>query len=294
MNEIGSNIGPTWRGQNIRGAAVPGNPESLATAQNILDLGQLDYLSGGYSGAGAGYPGAIGYLTPTSSKVYLSPSMFFDYTLIEFGIPVGNPPVAVPLTAAEAEVFWPDQYLGLLNHASMPIVVWPWHDYRPTTSSDPAKCGDTCYSVAMYTNTIQTALTSGAEFVTLADAAQRIATLKGANLTVNEDVPGQTVTVTVNNSGVGKFAVELDTAPTQLIQRVDNWYAYSGDKLFLDEDGGIFVVHLAATEDPVTHISALPMRAKLVSLSGNGSDLTYTFELILPIFCSLVQTAPAP
>ena len=280
MNEISSNITPTWQGQDTRGAAVPGNPESLTTAQNILDIGQLDYLTGGYSGAGAGYPGAVGYLAPSATKVYFSPGMYFDFTLIQFGIPVGNPPVAVPLTAAEAEEFWPDQYSGLLNHASQAIVVWPWHDYGPTTSS--TNCGTTgrppCYSVAMYTNTIQRALESGAEFVTLADAAQRLATLKDANLTVDEDGASQTVTVTVTNPGVGKFAVELETAPGQLIQSVDNWYAYSGNKVFLDDDGGTFVAHLGIAEDLVTHISALPMRAKLISVNGDGSVLSYMFE----------------
>ena len=81
MNEISANLGPTWRGQNIRGGAVPGMPESLATAQAIFQY--LDYLTGGYSGIGAGYPNAHGYLTPTADKVYFSPNMYFDFTLIE-------------------------------------------------------------------------------------------------------------------------------------------------------------------------------------------------------------------
>ena len=135
MNEISTQLGPTWRSQYIRGGAVPGMPESSATALEISQY--LQYLSGGYSGIGAGYRSAFGYLTPDSNNVYFSPNMFFDFTLIGFGVPMGNPPVAIPLTAEEAELFWQDQYAGLKAHASQPIIHWPWHDYGPTTEADP-------------------------------------------------------------------------------------------------------------------------------------------------------------
>ena len=97
----------------------------------------LDYLSGGYSGIGAGFPSAFGYLTPDSNEVYFSPNMFFDFTLISFGVPVGNPPVAVPLTAEEAEALWRDQYAELKAHASQPIIHWPWHDYGTNDRGRP-------------------------------------------------------------------------------------------------------------------------------------------------------------
>src|SRR5436189_4270914 len=68
----------------VDGAAVPGNPESFPTATSILQY--YNYISGGYSGIGAGYPGAFGYLNPamaTGNKVYLAPNMFFDFSLVE-------------------------------------------------------------------------------------------------------------------------------------------------------------------------------------------------------------------
>jgi hypothetical protein len=37
-------------------------------------------------------------------------------------------------------------------------------------------------------------------------------------------------------------------------------------------------VHRGSLQDPVTHISFLPMRAKLTSVNGDGSVLSYTFE----------------
>ena len=53
-------------GITIEGAAVPGAPESLATSQLIGQY--FSYMTGGYTGVGAGYPGAFGYLTPGSDK----------------------------------------------------------------------------------------------------------------------------------------------------------------------------------------------------------------------------------
>jgi hypothetical protein len=277
MNEISTNLGPTWHGQNVRGGAVPGMPESLTTAQTILQ--HLDYLTGGYSGIGAGYPNAHGYLTPTSDKVYFSPNMFFDFTLIGFGVPVWDPVTQtwqpMPLTAEEAEAFWQDQYNSLLTHASQPLILWPWHDYGPTTSADPVT-GDG-YTVAMYENTIAMAAQDNAEFATLADAAARITTFQNAQMTV-EHASESVVSVNVNTPNVGTFALRLNTEPGTVIQSVDNWYAYHGNQVFLDEDGGNFVVRLGGSADPVSRITALPMRASLISLSGNGTQLSFTLE----------------
>ena len=49
-------------GITIEGAAVPGAPENLATSQLIGQY--FSYMTGGYTGVGAGYPGAFGYITP--------------------------------------------------------------------------------------------------------------------------------------------------------------------------------------------------------------------------------------
>ena len=68
-------------GITIEGAAVPGAPEKLATSQLIGQY--FSYMTGGYAGVGAGYPGAFGYLTPGSDSVYLAPNIKFDFSLVE-------------------------------------------------------------------------------------------------------------------------------------------------------------------------------------------------------------------
>ena len=272
MNEISAQLGPTWRDQQVRGAAVPGMPESIATAREISQY--LDYLSGGYSGIGAGYPSAFGYSSPDSNKLYFSPNMFFDFTLIGFGVPMGNPPVAVPLTAEEGEAYWRDQYAGLKAHASQPIIHWPWHDYAATVEADPVTGNG--YTVAMFENTIAMAFMDNAEFATAADVAQRITTLQNARLDVVQS--GPVIDAIVEGTGLGKFSLLVEGPPEQVIVQVDNWYAYGTDRVFLDDDGGTFIVQVGTSVDPVSHITALPMRAKLVSLSGDGTNLQFSFE----------------
>ena len=269
MNEIAAEIGPTWRGQNIRGGAVPGAPESLATAQQILQY--LDYLTGGYSGVGAGYPSAFGYQTPDSTKVYLSPNMSFDFTLIEWGVPVGNPPVPVPLSAEEAEQYWQDEYSQIMAHASQPIVLWPWHDYGPTTSSDPVTGAG--YTVEMFESLLATAYQDGAEFLTAADLVQRIETLAGANLQVEQLGPAL-VAVTASGGDLGKFSLAVPGG----VRGVAGWYAFNDQQVFLDQKGGTFEITLGGSPAPVTRIAALPMRSRLIDVSGDGQGLSFSFE----------------
>ncbi len=272
MDEISTQLGATWQGINIRGAAIPGAPEQISTAAEIIQY--VDYLSGSYSGVGAGYPGAFGYLTPQFDKIYLSPNMTFDFTLIQYGVPVGYPPAVTPLTAEEAEYYWQNEYNELMRHASQPIIVWPWHDYGPTTEADPLTGSG--YSLEMYENTIAMAYNDNAEFATLADVAQRIETFKEAHLAVNQD--GNMITARVDTIDVGKFSLKIATSSGPIIQNVDNWYAYDDDQIFLDQDGGLFTIHLGHSPDEVTHITALPMRANLISVNGDGTELNYTFE----------------
>ena len=274
MNEIVTQLGVTWQDQSIRGGAVPGAPELRATAEEIIQY--LDYLSGGYSGVGAGYPNAIGFLTPDAEKVYFSPNMVFDFTLIEFGVPVGNPPVPVPLTAEEAEQYWLDEYYRLILRGSTPIIHWPWHDYGPTTAADPVTGRG--YTVAMYENVIASAYADGAEFATLADARQRIVAFKNADLATDYSIDGLTITTNLVANDVGRLALAVDVGVGQVISRVDGWYAYSHNKVFVDADGGDYVIHLGNAADPVTRIRALPMRANLVALEGNGDELSFTLE----------------
>jgi hypothetical protein len=272
MNLIQTHLGETWRGNAIRGGAVPGMPESFDTSNEII--AHLDYLSGGYAGKGAGYPNAFGYITPQSEKVYLSPNMSFDFTMIEFGVPMGYPPVPTPLSSLEAEQFWKDEMLTLSDNASSPIIHWPWHDYGPTMS-DPDN--GHLYSRQMFENFIAYAFNMGSEFVTAADATQRIKAFKESSLVVDAEA-GQVIAAVDTLDG-GKFSLEIRTVENKIIDSVENWYAYSDSKVFLDRDGGTYRVSLSSNNNPFppTHITALPMRADLIELVGNGSNLDFKF-----------------
>ena len=81
------------------GVAVPGAPETIDTARQIAQY--YPYISGGASLIGAGYPGAIGYLTPGDmNSVYIAPNTSFDFTLVGFQ----------KLTAEQAEAAWAKEW----------------------------------------------------------------------------------------------------------------------------------------------------------------------------------------
>ncbi len=108
---IEQNIAAAVPGFTVRGAAVPGAPETISTSQQIMQY--FSYLTGGYTGTGAGYPNAFGYLTPSNqNSVYLAPNVTFDFTQIEF---LGR-------TAAETEVIWAQEWANLTAHSDMPII----------------------------------------------------------------------------------------------------------------------------------------------------------------------------
>lgn len=256
-------------GIKVTGAAVPGAPEKLPTSLEIAQY--FDYVSGGATFVGAGYPGAFGFLTPDQQSVYFAPNLWFDFTLIGFGIPVpdGNGGfVAQPLTAQEAEAEWIRQYNEVTSHGNKPIVLMPWHDYGPTNFDNNG------YSQQMFTSLIREAYNQGAEFVTLDDASQRIQAFEQAQLFVES--AGNTITAQVVGNNLGDFALDLTTG-NQTIQSVTNWYAYDNNSVFLPQNGGQFTINLGATQDNVTRITKLPMRAELATLSGNGTNLEYTF-----------------
>jgi serralysin len=255
----------------ITGAAVPGAPETLETAQKIIQY--FDYISGGYSGTGAGYPNAFGYLTPGQTSVYLAPNLYFDFTLLEFGIPVYDAATGtyIPqkLTAEQATAEWIKQFNGLTSHANKPIVMLPWHDYGPTNWDNKG------YTTDMFTGLIQTAYTSGAEFTTLNDASQRIKAFEQSKLAINSSNNTLTATVTpAAGTSLGKFGLDLSTST---IKSVNNWYAYDTDTVFMPSTGGTFTINVGGAPDDVTHITTLPMRSELISLTGNGEDLNFSF-----------------
>ncbi len=249
---------------SVGGAAVPGAPEQIATSQEILKY--VTYLSGGYSGIGAGYPNAFGFMTPQNAvdgKVYIAPNTSFDFTLIEFQ----------KKTVAEAEAVWAKEFAELTAHGDAPVVVWPWHDYGPTAWTLD---GVSPYTQQMFTNWVERAAKAGVEFVTLADLAARIASFDQAQIV--SSVSGDTITASVSSAGgTGLFALDVDGQKTgQVIQSVAGWYAYSNDKVFLPMAGGNFQIKMGTAADDVTHITALPMRASLMTLSGDGRDLSFT------------------
>ena len=154
------------------GVAVPGAPETIDTAQQIAQY--YPYISGGASLIGAGYPGAIGYLTPGDmNSVYIAPNTSFDFTLVGFQ----------KLTAEQAEAAWAKEWAALTAHSDLPVIVWPWHDYGATNwpideNTPPA------YTTQMFTNFIARAAQAGSEFVTLADLARRVSSFEKSTLSL--------------------------------------------------------------------------------------------------------------
>ena len=247
-------------GITIDGAAVPGAPEQAATSLQILQY--MGYLTGGYSGVGAGYPGAFGFLDPAhKNQVYFAPNTTFDFSLIGFQ----------HLSVAQAEAVWAAEYARIIGHGSTPIIHFPWHDYGPTNWPDGTAI-DPGYRLQMYTNFIARAAADGTEFVTGTDLAHRIESFVATKIEVA--TVGQTVVATVTGTDVGKFA--LDVGSTQVIASVSNWYAYDADQVFLPRNGGIFAISFGAVATDLTHITKLPMRAELVTAIGNGTNLTFS------------------
>ena len=228
-------------------------------------------MTGGWTGIGSGYPSAFGYMSPTSQgSVYIAPNMTFDFTEIQYQ---GK-------TVAQAEADWAAQFNSIAaNAAGTPIVVWPIHDYGAaawnTTTNSPT---GSPYTTQMYTDFIAQAYGAGYEFVTLEDLASRIAAQQKAH--IDYTTVGNTITATVTPDptapDVGEMSLNVVNGGTQVIQNVTNWYAYNAQELFLPRNGGTFTVNLGATQDDVTHIASLPMRGDLLSVTGDGLNLSFS------------------
>jgi len=236
--------------------AVPGAPEDLRTSLEIIK--HLDYLTGGYSSIGAGFPNAFGFLNPTQGKVYLSPNMSFDFTLVQFQ----------RRTAAESKQIWFNEFDSLTKHTNQGLVHWPWHDYGPTNF------GNAGYTFDMFDALIERAHQYGSEFVTGKDFANRIKSFKSTGFDVTRN--GNTVTANVTATDTGKFALKV--AEDKQIQSVSNWYAYSDNQVFLKNGGGTYTIQLGTPSNNVTRITSIPSRGELVALTGDGTDLNITFK----------------
>ena len=238
------------------GGAVPGMPESLHASTEILQY--VDYLSGGYSAVGAGYVNAIGFLAPSDSKVYLSPNMSFDFTLIGFQ---GHTP-------AEAKQIWFNEFDALVAHNNQALIHWPWHDYGPNNNLNEG------YNFDMFDALISKAHQFGSEFITGKDLSNRIKTFNSATISISKQ--GNSIISKVNTNNSGQFALKV--AKGSSIKSVDNWYAYDDKNVFIDSDGGNYIIHTGSTPDAVTHISALPSRSHLITANGDGTDLQFTLK----------------
>ncbi len=249
--EIGDRIGVP-----VLGGAVPGNPESLSVVENLNQW--FTYFSGRSGEVGSGYPRAIGFMEPHHDMMYFSLNMAPDFTLID----VWN------LTPEQATNLWINEIDGLWKHAQQPIMHWLWHDYGPTTATQAGT-----YSREMFEDTLAYANSKGTEFLTLADLQSRIRALKSATYTVGS---GTVIDATVSAADVGQFALKVGAGNN--ISSVANWYAYDEDQVFLANEGGRYEISVGTEVADVTRISQLPMRAKLMTLSGDGNQLQFTVQ----------------
>ncbi len=283
-------------GTTIYGAAIPGAAETFATDQNILPYylsgaGYTGYLTGGWTGIGSGYPSAIGYMSPSATDtgaLYIAPNMTFDFTEIQYE---GK-------TVAKAEADWMAQFNALTaNAAGTPVVVLPVHDYGVaawnTTTNSPT---GSPYTTQMYTDFIAQAYANNYEFLTLEElAARTVAQQKAA---INYTTVGNTITATVTPDptapDVGGMALDVVNGGTNVIQSVTNYYAYNAQELFLPTHGGSFTINLGATQDAVTHIASLPMRGDLLSVTGDGLNLSFAMVGTGQVIVDLANTTGTP
>ncbi|WP_176594157.1 M10 family metallopeptidase C-terminal domain-containing protein [Sphingobium sp. EM0848] len=250
----------------IQGIAVPGMPETLATSEAIMQYAAT-YLTGGYAGQGAGYPNAFGYLTPSDqSKIYFAPNTVFDFTLIEFQ----------HLTVAQAEAEWAAEYNKIIANADTPVIVWPFHDYGAAAWDTSGTGAASPYTTDMYTQWIARAAADNMEFVAMDDLAHRMEALNAANVT--QTVNGNVITATVTGSNLGNLSLDVDRQGSLVIQNVSGWYAYDNSKVFMPQNGGKFTITMGVAPDDVTHITQLPMRSVLMSLTGDGHNLSFSVQ----------------
>ena len=293
----------------IAGAAIPGANETFATDQNILPYfqsvaatattpGYTGYLTGGWTGIGSGYPSAIGYMSPSATdmgSLYIAPNMTFDFTEIQYE---GK-------TVAQAEADWAAQFNALAaNAAGTPVVVLPVHDYgvaawnttTDTGTGSPYATVTLPDGTTMYTHFIAQAYAANYEFLTLEELAARTEAQQKA--AINYTTVGNTITATVTPDptapDVGGMALDVVNGGTDVIQNVTGYYAYNAQELFLPTHGGTFTINLGATQDNVTHIESLPMRGDLISVTGDGLNLSFAMVGTGDVVVDLANATATP
>ncbi len=237
-------------GIRVTGGAVPGNPENLYVDQELSKY--FEYLTG----VGSAYTNSFGFLSPDTDVVFFAPNFSFDFNLINFR----------KLNSQQAEAEWHKEFNQITKNANTPILNLPFHDYGIVEF-------ETGYTQTMFTGLIKKAYDSGTEFTTLDDVQNRIRTFDSAELIVNQ--VGNTINAKVISNNVGKFGLDINGGN---IKSVTNWYAYDNDTVFVAKNGGDYQINLGTNPDNVTRITELPMRAELLSVSGDGQNLSYSFN----------------
>ena len=90
------------------------------------------------------------------------------------------------------------------------------------------------------------------------------------------------------------MALDVVNDGTEVIQNVTNWYAYNSQELFLPRNGGSFTINLGTTQDDVTHIASLPMRGDLLSVTGDGANLSFSMVGDGNVLVDLAGTSDTP
>jgi len=209
----------TRLGVPVVGAAVPGNPENINVIEQTNQW--LSYLSGRSGNVGTGYQGAIGFLEPQHDMLYFSLNMSPDFTLID----------VLNATPEQARQTWRDEIDDLLKNAQQPLLHWLWHDYGPTTQTAQGR-----YSLEMFEDTLSYAASKGTEFTTVVDMHDRIRQYPKVEFSVGK---GETIEANVDGTGLGQYSIKV--GGDEPISSVQNWYAYSNNRVFIPDDGGQFI-----------------------------------------------------
>ena len=244
-------------GGQVPGAAVPGAAETTFVIETVAPW--LDYLSGrsAIADSDMGVTSAFGHIRPDLGMFYYCLNTSPDFTLISF----------LGFTLSETAQIWQQEYAQLHKNAPLPVVHWLWHDYG-ATGFEPG------YAQAPFDVMVSTAAAGGSEFVTGEDLRRRVGALRAAQLDVTP-VSQDVVAVQVGSSDAGRLS--LDLPGSSAISSVDNWYAWNANKVFVPKSGGNFTVRTSGPPAQVTRISKLPQRAELLSVTGNGVLLDFSF-----------------
>lgn len=252
-------------------AAQPGATEDLDTLLKLEPYFNTTYFSGGYAGVGAGYPGCYGYIDTESEMVYIAPNMYFDFTGIEF----------LKWTSDELKAFWFEQIANQTENAKLAIMHFPVHDYGLTDWNDDSLTFDTgMYPTDLIEPVIAKAYNMNAEFVTGMELNDRIRTFRHLSVAVT-DLGSNNYSASVTSSGsmLGTMALSAIQDGTQVFSAVENWPAFTSERIFLPRNGGTFVFTMSDTNSTSlpARVTKLAQRMVLESVSASTtSDVTFT------------------